>query len=60
MMDVTDYHHLRYLLREYVNEQTSPLTATGSWRDGGSTDTHQPNPAHIDLHLAPPLILFEE
>ena len=53
MLNVPDYHYLSYLIREYVNEQTGPLTATGSWREGGSTDTHQPNPAHIDLHLAP-------
>ena len=53
MLNVPDYHHLSYLLREYVNEQTGPLTATGSWRECGSTDTHRPNPAHIDLHLAP-------
>ena len=53
MLNVPDYHHLSYLIREYVNEQTGPLTATGSWRECGSADTHWPNPAHIDLHLAP-------
>ena len=52
MLNVPDYHHLSYLIREYVSEQTGPLTATGSWRECGSTDTHQPNPSHIDLHLA--------
>ena len=53
MLNVPDYPHLSYLIREYVNEQTGHLTATGSWRECGSADTHWPNPAHIDLHLAP-------
>ena len=52
MLNVPDYHHLSYLLREYVNEQTGPLTATGSWRECSSTDAHRPNHSHIDLHLA--------
>ena len=52
MLNVPDYHHLSYLIREYVNEQTGPLTMTGSWRVCGSTGTHRPNPAPIDLRLA--------